>query len=121
MKVRLKDDSLRFRLTRTEVAQLGAGTMVSSQTRLNALQSLNFRLIPSELAEVEVHTEQLTISVRLLADAAHNWATTDQVSLVDELAGLAVLIEKDFACLSPREGGDDDDCFVHPDEGELVC
>jgi hypothetical protein len=33
---------------------------------------------------------------------------------IGEGATLAILIEKDFSCLTPRPGGDDDDCFSHP-------
>ena len=27
---------------------------------------------------------------------------------------LQILVEKDFACLAPREGEDDSDAFAHP-------
>ncbi|MGH8167708.1 MAG: DUF7009 family protein [Woeseiaceae bacterium] len=34
---------------------------------------------------------------------------------------LSILVEKDFACLAPREGEDDSDKFPNPLEGKATC
>lgn len=49
------------------------------------------------------------------------WASTEQVSItanetLDDGDLLPILVEKDFACLAPREG--ESDMFPHPQEGQ---
>ena len=51
------------------------------------------------------------------------WASTEQVSIaanetLDDGDLLKILVEKDFACLAPREGEDESDIFPHPQEGQ---
>ena len=52
------------------------------------------------------------------------WATTEQVSVeceqvLDDGDKLGILVEKDFACLAPREGEDESDMYAHPNaEGD---
>ena len=41
--------------------------------------------------------------------------------VLDDGAKLAILVEKDFACLAPREGEDESDMFPHPDAGSSAC
>jgi hypothetical protein len=59
--------------------------------------------------------------VRLPAAEVSAWANDDTaVSLRRELvlpdgSVLHVLVEKDFQCLTPREGEDQDDMFPNPD------
>jgi len=63
-----------------------------------------------------------TITVRLPETAVLAWANSEQVSIVGEqhLAEgdvLSILVEKDFACLAPREGEDETDMYPHPSAG----
>lgn len=67
-----------------------------------------------------------TISVRLPESAVLAWASTEQVSMpgeqvLDDGDKLTILVEKDFACLAPREGEDESDMFPHPDAGAETC
>lgn len=66
------------------------------------------------------------IRVRLPEDDVRQWATTEQVSisgeqLLDNGQQLVILVEKDFACLAPREGEDESDMFPHPEESGAGC
>ena len=45
--------------------------------------------------------------------------TAEQV--LDDGGVLNILVEKDFACLAPREGEDESDMFPHPLEGQESC
>jgi hypothetical protein len=38
-----------------------------------------------------------------------------------ESGQLSILVEKDFACLSPREGEDEMELFPHPLKGRDTC
>ena len=54
------------------------------------------------------------------------WATTDQVSMqgkqvLDDGSKLQILVEKDFACLAPRDDEDGFDMFPHPDADGSQC
>ena len=53
-------------------------------------------------------------------------ATTEQVSIDDQQVlvdgdKLRVIVEKDFACLTPRDGEDESDMYPHPKAGETTC
>ena len=57
--------------------------------------------------------------VSLPARAVQRWAGSEEVSIVgaEPLAGggeLRILVEKDFRCLTPREGEDESGMFPHP-------
>lgn len=64
--------------------------------------------------------------VEVPSEALRDWADSDQVSIAAELplGGpdiLTVLVEKDYACLTPRAGEDESDMFAHPDSGQRTC
>jgi len=41
--------------------------------------------------------------------------------ILDEGDQLSILVEKDFACLAPREGEDETDMYPNPKAGEESC
>ena len=46
---------------------------------------------------------------------AQEWASGDVVGMeTEEDAEVRILIEKDFACVKPREGEDESDMIEHP-------
>ena len=60
------------------------------------------------------------VTVRIPESSVLAWATTEQVSIEGDLSlddgeTLRILVEKDFACLAPREGEDESDMYPHPD------
>ncbi len=116
MKLRIKGDSLRLRLTRSDVARLAsAGTVCESMHVANA--SLDYSLYGD--VDADVMSAQLTGSslvVVIPGAQAKHWAESDQVSLRSQDGPLQILVEKDFSCLQPREGEDDSDAFPHPDQ-----
>ena len=64
--------------------------------------------------------------VSLPESAVQQWASSEQVSIegAQPLAGgeqLAILVEKDFQCLTPREGEDESDMFPHPQQDRESC
>ena len=63
------------------------------------------------------------LTVRLPESIVLAWATTEQVSIegeqsLDDGEKLRILVEKDFACLAPREGEDESDMYPHPNATE---
>lgn len=73
--------------------------------------------------QATAHFIDRILTVQLPESEVQEWASSEQVSIVAEeaLGGgahLAILVEKDFACLAPREGEDEADMFPHPLQGQ---
>jgi hypothetical protein len=123
MKLRIKGDSLRLRLTQGEVRQLADRGTVEERTRFGAGSDLVYRLrrdagAPA-LSAVSSGSE---IEIRVPAALASEWCSTDLVSLsatqsVAPGVELRIAVEKDYACLTVREGEDESDNFPHPGAG----
>lgn len=122
MKLRIRGDSLRLRLKRGEVDQIAAAGSVTEETHFPGTR-LSYRLDVSDSGELRAEFADGDLVVTVPASRARDWAASDDVSLMatQELGGgrsLAILIEKDFACLAPghgRQHGDDADSFPHPE------
>lgn len=121
MKLRIKDNSIRLRLTRTEVDALRASGIVASTTVFPGGRELRY-CVESSPASVNpaAFFSDNAVTVRLPESAVLGWAMTEQVSLpgeqlLDDGGRLQILVEKDFACLTEREGEDESDMYPHPD------
>ena len=121
MKLRIRGDSIRLRLKRSEVDQLTAGVSIVEETHFPD-SVMTFRLDVSESIAISASFDNGCLAVTLPKSKALDWAGTDEVSLHAEqrLPGtgrLSILIEKDFRCLEPghhRDCEDDEDTFPHP-------
>lgn len=115
MKLRIKGDSVRFRLLRGEVAEFVEKGFISEETRFSADSADNFYygLIASdEIGEVEAKFEGGRIMVVLPRVVVENWANGDDVGIEGSQNGLKILIEKDFACPGRPEDPDNGDSFT---------
>ncbi|MFN2456197.1 MAG: hypothetical protein ABR577_18490 [Pyrinomonadaceae bacterium] len=130
MKLRIRGNSLRLRLTKPEVARIAEGLPLEETIMfgLEPHQRLSYALECSDNGEnITADYRDGHITVRLPQSIARKWATTDQISINGEQtldgggATLRLLIEKDFACLTERRGAEDADTFPHPLEGVLQC
>ncbi len=121
MKCRIRGDTIRLRLKRSEVTQLAKGASIVEKTHFPG-SVLTYRLDVSEDNGFSASFDNGSIAVTVPKAKALDWANTDEVSLFaeQELPGagsLALLIEKDFSCLDPghhRDCEDDADTFPHP-------
>ena len=120
MKLRIRDNSIRLRLTQGEVEQLDSQGTVSARTGFAEGTSLTYQVESSPACVAPTATfDNQTIAVRLPASIVEGWAATDQVTIRDEQRlstgeTLSILVEKDFACPKPREGEDESDMFANP-------
>ena len=115
MKLRIRGNSLRLRLTRTEVAELVRAGRVENRTQLGQdpalafvlrLQLSAFRLVPG----VEFDGTRLTVSLPEVQ--AKSWARENKVGIYgEEPWGLKLSVEKDFQCLDERPNENDSDAF----------
>ncbi len=123
MKLRIRDNSLRLRLTQTEVRTLRTDGRVMAETVFPGGEKLKYALECVEGIEgVGASMRDGAITIRVPAALALDWADSDTVSLHGDQAtsdgqSLGLLVEKDFACLAPREGEDESDMYPHPQAG----
>ena len=122
MKLRIRGDSLRLRLTQGEVSRLLAKDRVSESVHFSSSTAdlLTYSLKACEHAtQVSAHFGNGEILVNLPTLLVESWANTNQVGIeytqpLGEGRGLQIVIEKDFLCLQPRPGEDQSDNFPHP-------
>ena len=71
---------------------------------------------------ISVSYESNLIDILIPRAQAERWCGTDLVTLSASQATasgeLRVVLEKDWACLAPREGEDESDNFPHPEAGQ---
>jgi hypothetical protein len=121
MKLRIKGDSLRIRVTQTELQDFVSQGRVEDRIRFGPDRALAYRLaLDSKASRITAGFDRDAIEVRIPEAEARKWSQTDLVTLAgtQEQSGveLRIVVEKDFACLAPREGEDESDNFPHPAE-----
>ena len=125
MKLWIKGNSTRLRLSQSEVDKLAAGRAVSDSIAFGPRSGdrLSYQVMVSDdAAAIVAELADNVITFILPAIIARDWAAGDAVSIEAEQATgeegtLRILIEKDFACLNPRRGEDEADMFPNPNAG----
>lgn len=108
MKIRIRGNSLRLRLLKSEVQRLAEEGIVREVTEFAPGQVLAYSVESRETVDkLQATFEAGTIRVLLPRLQALEWAHSDEISLVGEqlAAGngpLKLLVEKDFTCINPR-------------------
>jgi uncharacterized protein DUF7009 len=121
VKLRIKGDSLRLRLTRAEVQQLAQAGRVEEQVHISARDVLVYRLQRAPAAAVLGATfANGVIEIQVPESVARDWCASELVTLSNVQrhgeVELRITVEKDFACLAPRDDEDESDNFQHPKE-----
>lgn len=125
MKLRIKGNSLRLRVSRSELATLIQSGAIED--------TIHFAMAPnakltyalrhgSAASEIQVEYLPQQVVVVLPTDVAGRWAASDQVGIYGSsetgAGALEIGVEKDFACLDGNPL--DDDAFPNPN-AESVC
>lgn len=124
MKLRIKGDSLRLRVSRSEVARLLAGDCLEETIHFAPEAGATFTYALQQKLSVSRLTVQYAVNkvtILIPAGQANEWGITDQVGIAEDISlgdrgSLALLIEKDFACLD-RSEEDKEDTFPNPNAG----
>ena len=124
MKLRIRGDSIRIRVSQGELREIAERGRVRDTVRFGGGVGLSYALESDSSARAPLarYAGNL-ISVVLPAAAVQRWAGSNEVSIEGEQAlgggeTLRILVEKDFACLQPRPGEDDSDMFANPDSSK---
>ncbi len=117
MKLRLRGNTLRLRLTRGEVDAIGRGEAVEEKTELPDGSAFTYRLAVGD--QYDARSSGLGMEIEVPGAAGVSWAESEVEVGINgadpvQIGPLAVLIEKDFTCLAPREGEEEIDTFPNP-------
>jgi hypothetical protein len=120
LKLRIQGNSLRFRLSRSDLATLVDAGSLEATIYFGRQESekLAYLLAHESSQAVEVRCTPQRLMVVLPSDAVRIWSATGQVGISAEVdlglrGTLSVLVEKDFACLD-RGAEANADTFDHP-------
>lgn len=115
MKLRLQGNSVRLRLTRSEVERLRETGLVEESVDFGAGEVLAYRLQSSlEQGPLGAAFGQGIMTVSVSKEAAQAWAGSDEVGLYAQSGALTISVEKDFRCLTRRLDEQERDAYPHP-------
>jgi hypothetical protein len=126
MKLRIKGNSLRLRVSRSELAHFQAGGRVEETIRFAEAPEakLTYALESAvQLSPVRVRYGFHDVTVILSQDQARVWGAESEVGVYSNLdigsaRSLDVIVEKDFACLD-RSDEQNQDTFANPHAGGI--
>jgi hypothetical protein len=118
MKLRIRGNTLRLRLSRSELARLDETGHVEETIVFAPGARLRYALearegLDAPRADIDGHR----LRVALPVDVARRWIATDDVGVQvvqpnGTAEGLAIVVEKDFACL--HRDAEEPDAFPNP-------
>ena len=128
MKIRIKDNSVRLRLSQSETRQLKElGKVVSAiQFSPYIYSKMTYRIIKSEAKHIKATFSNNRITISVPKEQIDEWANSSMVSIkydkdISDSRVLRILIEKDFKCLTTRPWENEEDLFQHPNVNTHNC
>jgi hypothetical protein len=106
MKIRIKGNTIRFRLTKTEVDTLCKEGYIEEITDFGD-RTFSYAVQRSAIPSMEATFSENKLTLAISEDKVTNWETNQQVGFehampVGDNKTLELLLEKDFACLDER-------------------
>ena len=115
MKLRLQGNSLRLRLTRSEVERLRDTGVVEESVGFDIECPLAYRLRASSAdGQVAAAFRNGAIDVSVAGEAVALWAGSDEVGIYARSGGVTISIEKDFRCLTRPLDEAERDAYPNP-------
>lgn len=123
MKIRLYQDSVRLRVSPSEMQDLVKNLPIAEKFSWgdkNSVHPLSFHLIPSEITQLKTGETQGTYLIEWSKALINEWANSEETGMYHTFSvkggiNMSVAIEKDFAC----KGRDDEnkaDRFPNPNQ-----
>ena len=119
MKIRIKGNSVRLRLTRSEVDQLASEGQVTETTDFGD-SLFSYSLHAEEgINDLQAGFGMGAMTIRMAANTAKEWAKNETVGFSNSMAlpngsQLFLLVEKDFKCIDADVTEDQSDNFENP-------
>jgi hypothetical protein len=98
MKIRIKGNSLRYRLTKTDVENFDRDGYLEETSHFG-IQTFKYALQRSMAGVLSATFSDNTITMYMPAVMALEWASTDRVGFENNNSQMYLLVEKDFKCL----------------------
>ncbi|WP_086478047.1 DUF7009 family protein [Arenibacter amylolyticus] len=107
MKIRIRGNSIRYRLTKSEVSALQELGYIAEHTAFNGTQFTYAIKAVENLTALEASFHNNTITLLFPMIENEKWAETDRVGyennmILNDGQTLKLLLEKDFICLDER-------------------
>jgi hypothetical protein len=105
MKIRIRGNSIRYRLTRTDVSRMGTDGVVEETTRFPDGNRFHYRLERSAaIKELQATYAENRITLLIPDDRVREWTGSEIIGFrhhvpLPDGSELLLLVEKDFACL----------------------
>ncbi|MFB9841775.1 DUF7009 family protein [Mucilaginibacter ginsenosidivorans] len=112
MKIRIKGNSLRYRLTKSDVALFIKKGYIEEAVDFGNQQFI-YALQQNNLNNLSAIFENNKITLFMPAKMMEEWCLTDKVGFEYEDGGLFLLVEKDFKCLD-NVAEDQSDNYPNP-------
>jgi hypothetical protein len=121
MKIRIKENSVRYRLTQTEVKHFCEKGWLEQCTEFHT-KTFTYAVKQDFIENLQVDFSDNTVTLKVPKNFAKDWYDNDVVGLehyVDLSDGTKffLLLEKDFACLDNTHE-DQSDKYPHPKAGK---
>lgn len=112
MKIRIKGNSLRYRLTKSDVIRFAREGYIEETTDFGD-QVLVYALQRTDATDLAAHFNNNKITMLMPGTIADEWCTTGIVGFDNNTPTLYLLIEKDFVCLD-NVSEDQSDNYPNP-------
>lgn len=121
MKLRIRGNSLRLRVSRTEFLQIAEQGAAEDSIRFAPGIEWRYGIEVKPGGDVGAHFAANSLRVVLPKACVDRWLDDREVGIegqqpIGNGEVLRILIEKDYTCLAPRTGEDDADLFVNPQQ-----
>lgn len=118
MKLRIRGNSVRIRVSQSELAEIAESGTVEDTVEFAPGARLSYRVDVEAQGAVSASFVDSRVSVRLPRSELRRWLEPSEVSVrgqqpIGEGRTLQILLEKDFTCLAPVDE-DQSDMFPNP-------
>ena len=123
MKLRIRGNSLRLRVSRAELLQIAEQGSAEDSIRFAPGTEWRYGVEVKSGGEVAARFAANSLRVVLPKARVERWLDDREVAIegqqpIGNGETLRILVEKDFTCLAPRTGEDDSDLFVNPQQAK---
>ncbi len=112
MKLRLRANTIRLRLLQAEVQRLSKGETITET--LPTPTPFHYAVTPADVRDLEASYQSNTLSIQIPQAWAKTWYESDEVGRQAQTQSLDILIEKDWACTTPRQSEDETGTYPNP-------
>ncbi len=122
MKIRIRGNSVRYRLSKSEVTKLAMEGWLEEKTEFGN-NTLSYSITPTDKETMSADFDHNNITLYIPQAALQQWADTNQIGIDYNMplpngGSLYLLLEKDFKCNDAAITEDQGDYFENP---QLTC